>query len=199
MEITLTDFVEFAIKTGAPKLNHVKAIKTRGPYEPAHDYYKGLRDAIAEFHRTGKGDLKILRAAVEHHEGTHKGSNYESRFTMYKRFLGRKNVEWFEPPRAEWTFDGLTVKVNPELGLTWDGVHHVIKIYWKSNKLSQRLVELVLFLMHQELDGEVAEPRRMALLDLPACNLLCSAEPKANLLPLLRAEARAFVEIWNGI
>ena len=53
-EISLTDFVEFVNKIGPPRLTKVKEIKTRPAYSPAVDFWKPLREAIRDFHKTGK-------------------------------------------------------------------------------------------------------------------------------------------------
>ena len=37
-EISLTDFVDFVIKSGSPKLTKVKSAKTRPDYDPKTDY-----------------------------------------------------------------------------------------------------------------------------------------------------------------
>ncbi len=53
-EISLTDFVDFVIKAGPPKLTKVREIKTRVEYSPKLDFWKILRDGIRDFHRTGQ-------------------------------------------------------------------------------------------------------------------------------------------------
>ena len=36
--VPLTTFLDFVCRSGAPKLTVIKEWKSRGPYEPAHDY-----------------------------------------------------------------------------------------------------------------------------------------------------------------
>ena len=50
-EISLTDFVDFVIKAGSPKLTKVRELFNRGEYSPAFDYWKQLRDHIADTHQ----------------------------------------------------------------------------------------------------------------------------------------------------
>ena len=43
-EISLTDFVDFVIKAGSPKLTKVRELVNRGGYSPAFDFWKTLRE-----------------------------------------------------------------------------------------------------------------------------------------------------------
>lgn len=54
-DISLTDFVDFVIKMGTPKLTKVKAVKNREEYEPAKDYWRQLRKGLQSFHKKGLG------------------------------------------------------------------------------------------------------------------------------------------------
>ncbi|MBS1705305.1 MAG: hypothetical protein JST40_05485 [Armatimonadetes bacterium] len=199
MEISLTEFVDFIVKTGTSRMTHVNSLRKRGPYSPATDYYKGLREAIVEFHAAGSSDGTILEKAVSVHVSTHKGSKCPARLEAYRRFLGRKRVVRFAPPKSEWRFDELVVRLNPELGLNWNGTSTVIKLYWKETQLTKRQVEMILYMMHAVLGPLVEDGTQMAILDIPSANLITSPFPSANLMPLLRSEARAFVELWRGL
>ena len=42
-EISLTDFVGFVIKSGPPKLTHVRSVKGRPAYDPAFDFWWKVR------------------------------------------------------------------------------------------------------------------------------------------------------------
>ena len=180
-------------------MTHVNALRKRGQYNPATDYYKGLREAIVEFHTTGSKDPTILDRAVAEHAISHKGSKCPDRLSTYRRFLGRKNVEWFHPPKGEWRFEELVVRMNPELGLRWNGSCTVIKLYWKEAKLTRRQVEMILYMMHSVLGPLGPDDAQMAILDIPAANLISAPVPTQNLMPLLRAEARALMELWRGL
>jgi hypothetical protein len=48
VEIYLTDFVEFTIKSGPAKVTAVRNIKNRDDFEPAVDLYKPLRNGIVD-------------------------------------------------------------------------------------------------------------------------------------------------------
>jgi hypothetical protein len=63
-----------------------------------------------------------------------KQARYPEAVKSYKRFLGKKEIHWFNPPRAMWKYGGLTVRVNPELGLQIKGKKYAIKLYFKGEK-----------------------------------------------------------------
>lgn len=199
MDVSLTDFVIFILKSGTPRLTHVKALINRPPYKPATDYYKTLREAVTQFHQAGSTDWLILEQAADRHVAGREGSKAPARIEAYRRFLGRKSVTWFEPPRTEWIFEELTVRLNPELGLVINGTPNVIKLYWKEERLSKRQIEMILYLMQTELSSHSPEGTQMAILDIPSAKLINSPVPTMDLRPLLRAEARAFIELWRGL
>lgn len=197
IKVSLTDFVEFAIKSGSPKLTRVRQVKSRGPYHPAQDFWKPLREEIVQLHkqRRPKGDLdKFLNTLSD----DKKRNRYTECVEGYKRFLGRKTGRWFPPPDANWLPSGLRIRVSPELGLRFNGNRFVIKLYFKAEKLSKNRVDIILLLMHQVLERNVPAGTTFAILDVPRGKMF-SDVPSHSLLPLLRGEAAAFKAIWDGI
>ena len=69
----------------------------------------------------------------------------------YKKFLGKKAFSWFQPPKNFWQHGGLAVSVNPELGLELNDQRHVVKLYFKVEKLAKIKMDIVTHMMTQEL------------------------------------------------
>ncbi|MEZ4253047.1 MAG: hypothetical protein R3B99_32975 [Polyangiales bacterium] len=44
IDISLTDFVDFAMESGTPKVTKVAEMKDRPDYQPAFDFYKRRSD-----------------------------------------------------------------------------------------------------------------------------------------------------------
>ena len=147
-EISLTEFVDFVIKSGTPRLTQVRRIRKR------------------------------------HEEA-------------YKRFLGRKQRAWFEPHKAHWEYGTLRVRVNPELGLTIDGDDHLIKLYFKDQKLTKDRVAVISQMMIDAL-GDDAEGQNVALLDVRNSRLHVFDAPDLALKPLLEGKALAFCRMYEG-
>lgn len=198
-DISLTEFVDFAIKAGTPKLTHVKKVKKehiRG-YHPTRDYYRKLRDGIVEMHRDGM-PKSVLDGLVKGIADQNKTVNYPLLAAGYKKFLGRKSIQWYEPPKASWFQGNLEVRINPELGLEINGRPHLIKLYFKAEKLTKARIELINHLMLTALDVERAGAT-VGMLDVRNGNLIVADSLDPSLAPLLNAEAIAFCEMYKSV
>ena len=91
--ISLTDFVDFVMKVGSPKLTQVRTVKNRGPYDAATDFWKALREGIVSFHQDG-GTKKELDKIVAGLTDKKKVARYHECVGGYKKFLGRKQISW---------------------------------------------------------------------------------------------------------
>jgi hypothetical protein len=199
-EISLTDFVDFVASLGPPKLTKVRHLKSRGDYDPAADFWKRLREAIQTMHREGhpKSHLdKVLVGLTDKNKIT----AYPAAIKAYKKFLGTKTVTWFDPPHALWTEGELAVRINPELGLEINGKRYIVKLHFKRKPaLSKPRMDVILHIMTQEL-GHAAKNLNSAVgvLDLPNAKLITPTVAVPNLGLVLKAEAAAFMTMWDGL
>ena len=99
-DISLTDFVDFVIKSGTPKLTKVRAIKNRPEYEPAIDYWRQLREGIKDFHRVGGADKSALDDIVDSLHNTKKIIRYRPPSGATRSFLAAGISAGSIPPRA---------------------------------------------------------------------------------------------------
>jgi hypothetical protein len=194
-EISLTDFVDFVIKAGSPKLTKVREITTRGGYSPAFDYWKTLREHIADSHR---GKVKLGASLEALHPK--KRRPYDAALLGYGKFTRKVGPSpFFEPPSERWTSAGLVVRVNPELGLCIDGKRHVIKLYFKDEEPTKHRLHAVLELMRISLrKGRFADVS-VAVLDVGAGKLITPTKEDPGFSLLLEAEALAFMTMWNAM
>lgn len=199
IQISLTEFVDFVAKSGTPKLTVVKKVKDRHAvgYDPKTDFYKPIRDGIVALHKAGqaKAAFDSLANGLTDQK---KITAYPELVTGYKKFLGNKTVFWFKPPQSNWTFQGLAVSVNPEVGLVINGNRHAIKLYFKADKLSKLRVDAINELMHHVLGTGKANPT-FSILDIRNAKLLSAPAPNPSLLPLLQGEALAFETIYRQL
>jgi hypothetical protein len=199
IEITLTEFVDFVIKSGSPKVTVVKNCKKRHQetYDPKTDFYKKLRDGIVDFHRRAQPKA-ALDALVHGIADKNKVVAYPILVAAYKRFLGRKNFAWFQPPKESWIHSTLSVTLNPELGVEIEGEPHLIKLYFKDQQPSKLQVNSILHLLHLELENK-KQPRTIALLDIRRAKLITMGTPDPLLTPLVQGEALSFAQIYNAL
>lgn len=196
--ISLTDFVDFVSKSGGAKLTHVRQIKNRAKYSPATDFYKALREGIIEIHQNAgkKTDLQTILSAITDKKKT---NHYSSAVDGYKKFWGNKDIEWFEPPHKHWTLGEIDVRINPELGLEYNGKFYVIKMYLKSQKLTRDKITQILCLLEDQLRKKSEPEIVFALLDVRNNKIFLNSEKDKSLMPLLKGEASNFEIIWQNI
>lgn len=192
--VSMTDFVDFVLRTGTPKFTVVKKAWTQNQtdYDPRTDFYKRLREGIAEAHEQGSSldSLDNLAASVTN---TTKKNIYPELIRAYKRFIGRKTIEWFSPPKAKWEHSNLAVRVNPEVGLTLNGKKHAIKLYLKEPQPKKRELATALHLMQLKITGV-----QVAILDVRRSKLhVAQDEIDPALTALLQGEALSFASIYE--
>lgn len=197
-EISLTEFVDFVIKSGTPKLTEVKRIKKQhlAGYHPTRDYWCKMRDGIVEMHQQAQENSaldEIVHGAMD----TNKKNTYPLMAKAYKKFLGRKSVEWFNPARNNWKHDNLLVRVNPELGLKIDGEPYLIKLYFKDQKLTSDRIAIINQMMLEMLSSK-ARGAKIALLDVRHSKLHTFDTPNPAILPLLEGEALSFCRMYES-
>lgn len=196
MEIPLTSFIDFVLKSGSPKMTCAKKIKTQleEEYNPAGDYYKRFREGVQELHREtlSKNDFtKIIGALPDN-----KIDNYRAMIGGYKKFLGSKEIEWFEPPRKKWKHSSIEIPINPEVGLKWDDRKYLIKLYLKADKPSKDRFSSVLALMKQTIPAKDCE---LGLLDVRNSKLYLFENHMLALMPLVQGEAESLEFILDKI
>ena len=196
MEIPLTSFIDFVLKSGSPKMTCAKKIKAQlnEKYDPATDYYKRFREAVQYLHSKDKDRAKLLELIGPLPET--KEDNYRLMVLGYKKFLGRKDFAWFNPPRKIWKHGELEITINPEVGLIWDDSRYIIKLYLKADKPSKDRLSSVLALMHETLPHKECV---LALLDVRNAKLYTFEESMLDLMPLVEGEADSLEAILGKV
>lgn len=195
-QISLTDFVDIVAKSGRPKATKVRQVKDRPEYEPAFDFYKPLREHLAEMHRNGgsKSDVSEVLATVSDPK---KLKNYPDLVAGYKKWWGRKELKWFNPPRAVYSGAGIDIMVNPELGLSINGDRHIIKLYLKSDALTTFKTELIIDLLEHQLRPKASPTDKFAVLDVRESKLFAEGPHQPQSLPIINAEIAYIASIWS--
>lgn len=196
MRITMTAFLSFIVKQGRPRVTSAKNIKHRyeeEKYHPRTDYWRILTTRIREAHEDGLGKEHLHTLIPTLHPN--KQANYEQCIEQYISWWGKKKLESFAPPRAEWTAGPLTVIVNPDLGLRINGEATAIKLYFRTEPLTRRHIEAALHLMRTTLVG-TPEDLRCAILDVRRKKLLIAGPLDQDMDLLLAAEAASLAVLW---
>lgn len=196
--LSLTDLVDVVSTSGTPKATKVAQIKARPDYEPQFDFYKPLREAIQELHRTG-GNRKTLDDVLSTLSDGNKLKNYPAAIKGYRKWLGSKSPGWFEPPRAEYSQGDVNVVVNPELGLDISGIRHLVKLYFKAQTLSKVKADLVTCVMEEALRPLAQPSDIMSLVDVRAGKLFRGGGADGKLRAIVDAELAYIASLWPKV
>lgn len=199
-ELSLTKFVDFVCKSGTPKYTVIRQawLEQNQEYKPEHDFYKPLREAICGIHRH-REPIATLDEIVNGLKDPKKRSGYPEIVAGYRRWLGRRQHDWFEPCRTCWTCEDLTVFVNPELGLRIDGTPHLIKLYFKADALAKNRADLIAHLMSVAASKLAPSGCVMGVLDVRRARLITPPVPKQELTYQLEGEAAYWLRVWATV
>lgn len=197
-EISLTDFADFIFKSGTTRLTHVKNLKARRNYHPASDYWRQLRENIIEEHPTSSDVDDWSYKLLANLQNPQKRENYLKATMGFSRFLKNRDVEYFKSSRIVWSYAGLTIRLNPEVGMAFDGSRYHTKFYFKADQIRKSQANVVLYLLHHGLFSHIQDGN-FALIDIQRGKPYFYDAKEPSLLPLIKAEARAFFEIWSNL
>lgn len=197
-QITLSDAVDVISRAGSPKQTKVAQIKNRPPYHPAIDYYKPLRDELTSLHELGEG-REALIGILSRINDPKKTKNYNDAISGYNKWWGRKSFQWFHPPRAAYAANGVTVNVNPELGLEFNGRRHLIKLYLKDERLEKLRIDPVTVLMELALRPQAHPDDIVGVLDVRNSKLHLLGVDVAKAKPMVDAELGYIASLWPHV
>ncbi|HMQ03535.1 MAG TPA: hypothetical protein PKD26_06440 [Pyrinomonadaceae bacterium] len=201
IKISLTDFLDFIIASGSAKQTLVARLKKREEYAYAKDYWRELRNTITDFHADPALTKAYFDAAIETNF-IDAGKKEKARLLLenYKKFLGRKTVETMPLVKCDWRYNKhLTIRVNPELHVTINGVPQIIKFYFKSKPtLTKAKIDMALVLMKIATDDIITNVH-YSILDLPQQKIWTQENPNMKLMPLLKGEAESYITIYQSL
>ncbi|WP_417911682.1 hypothetical protein [Candidatus Electronema sp. TJ] len=160
-EISLTTFVDIVVASGISRSTKARAALKDEKYHPAKDFYKPLRERIEEYHRRKIGKEYLLSFTSQLTDRKKEG-NYSVLVDNYCKWIGRKEIEYFEPIHAKYGKENVAIRVNPELGLAIGEKRCLVKLYFKSEQLSKNKADIILGLMQTSLQREYT----MSVLDI---------------------------------
>lgn len=196
--LSLTDLVDIVQRSGTSKITKVAQLKHRGPYSPATDFYRPLREEICEVHRAGHPRSR-LSALFPSLVDAKKRANYPPAIAGYRRWWGRKALSWFDPPSSQFSHAGFVVSINPELGLEINGTPHIIKLYFKGNPLTRTQVEITNHLMEFQLRPLCHNSEVIGILDIRQSRLITAMPPTPTLTAAIRGELDYVASLWPAV
>jgi hypothetical protein len=162
--ISLTDFVDIVSSAGTPKATKVREVREREEYHPMRDYYKGMRERIIDAHRNNLSKKSIKVSAFD--VAAHKQHNYSVIANAYHGWWGNKNIEWFAPPFTNFESSGVSIRINPEIGLYINSAPHLVKLYFKKEKITKNRIDIITHLLAHCFQENNEHDAAMCVLDI---------------------------------
>jgi len=190
----MTTFVDFVLKAGTPKATVVRDCKHQEQYSPAADFYRTLRESIGEFHDSGADSAWLKK--VPDSAPLAKRGKFNEMVKGYLKWLKGRKPAFRETRSTIWeSSTGLQVRVNPELDLQFkDEPRLLLKLYFKSDKVTKHRADLVLQLMLAAL-GDLPADRTVGLLDVRNSKLFSTS----SVIPIVRAQLSAEAAYWQEL
>ena len=200
IQISMTEFVNFINASGMARMTIVANAKAKhdemegNPY----DYWKDFKEEVKkQLRRQGSKEdlLEMLESVRDEVRG-----NYQEMINGFLRFWKPTRMRWLKPVNHKASIGGVKLIVNPEIGVIWGNRKLMIKLYLKANEnLDKRHADIVLALMESELREKVDPSIDFAVLDVRRGKLFKYVNDDPRLKILLKAEGRAFSDMWKDI
>ena len=202
IHISMTTFVDFVVASGTSKLAEVMKAKVRYQtgYDPATDFYTPLREWIltmTHLNMIGTETLDPMRAIFVN-LNTRKAHAYQECIAGFTQWWRGKNIVWNKALRSEWTRGHLAIRITPELGVSIRGKPHIITLYFKKAKPSEKRLQVLVHLLNQ-LNGRAQTPVTVGILDMRRGRLHSPTLDVSDMEQLLAGEAAAFQTMWDRV
>lgn len=200
VEVGLTQFIDFSLKQGSARVTFVRQIKSQPDYQVAFDYWRRLREEIKNVHENNL-DLSHLDELLNE-VPVKKKAHYDEAISQYKKFCKGKEIQWFDAGKSYWSFQNLSVRSTPELGLMINGVPHLVKLYFKerSEKLDKRGSLISLALMKESINNTHGDGVVHSILNIKKGRLIpLEREIDQNMRLALEADADQLLYLWNNV
>lgn len=189
---SMSHFVDFVLTTGMPKVTVLSDSK-RHRDSRVTDFYWSLRGTIVDVHQHSRDPREAFDLLMLHTGDERAMRIFPQLIAGHAKFLAAHHeLRWFKPMTAALPAGpGLSIAINPELGLVVDGVRHHIKLYLRSEPLGQKRVDFTIALMSLL---DVPEGDKFAVLDLRNATLHYMHPKSAGALGWRKLSALVYIE-----
>lgn len=188
-------FADYVLKKEKYKKSFVHQTINQGKYEPQQDYYLQLRTRLISLLRKNipLNELENIIGNISER----KTGNYTTLIENIQSFLNGKRYKWVEPIKNEIDYSGLTIKVNPEIGLELDGTMYYIKMYFKQKEISIQKVSILEKMMQDACKTETVNVK-LAIWDIRRCKIYSKeSEEEISIDYDLQKEALSWLKYAN--
>ena len=164
--------------------------------------YQALNDLVQRYHAKS-GRLVVLEQSIEDFLAKTRDADRRDMYGMllphYISVWKQKPAKAFEVPRGSVEVNGLTITVNPEIGMRQP--NRVLKIWWLKDEPSKEEQSVMLYLMKKARDEQQdwLNGWKVALLDVRREVIVPACSHSASFKRGLDRQASQFVDIWNSL
>lgn len=194
-ELFVKEFSTIAVVEQKRKARLIRRERDKDDYHPAKDFYKYVREAIVKSLKQDLG-VSYLHNQVRDFSGDkakkpHFVQIEKSFIEAAEHLYGHP---WFSPPRAPYINGGVTVIVNPEIGVNIDGRKYVIKLYFSEAELGKGRANYMTCLMDHCFGGDYLN----AVLDVRRREFYTFTGDHERYIRSINNEFKYIKEIWDG-
>lgn len=146
IEIFIKEFSEIATTETIKKSKIIFKQKYKDGYSPEKDFYKILRDHIQKMHKEDR-KIEYLEQAPRATNHAPRKEHFNIMISQYKKWLKKKDITYFQPPRDMYMVSNTNIIANPELGLEINGMPFIVKLFMHKDKLEQVRANFMLAIM----------------------------------------------------
>jgi hypothetical protein len=195
MRLSMTTFSTFVTASPVGKVSCVRKFKSG--YDPRHDFYKRLREAIVKNHQDGNTPAN-LNDFLETVSAESKVDNYKQRVRSYQSWWKRHEIVWRGGRSRTWNAGALEISIRPELLVDLDEVPHAIKLYFNKDRLSADRANVLLRLLELGYRRGTSDPE-IGVLDVVQRRLITTTRDLSYLDAVFTGEAAAFDAMYQKL
>lgn len=197
----MTNFTDFALAGGIPKVTLLSEFK-RHQHDKVTDFYRPIRETIVDVHRRRLDGASAFGELMDRMTDLRTVKIFPAIIEGHTQFVdANRPLTWFKPASAMFPAGpGVAIAINPEVGLTINGLPHHVKLYLRSETLTQKRVDLTVALMS---NLATKKNEKLAVLDVrnAALHYLspkgASAGGWRRLTALVAIEAAGYAAGWR--
>lgn len=203
--VPMSTFARFYAARGAGQLAVVERarLQLKSPDVTGGGFYSPLRQFLSATHwNTGSIEsLEDVRGRFLVGQRANKVPHFTNIIINYLELWKRRGAEFFVVDRYDYDFDGLTIRVNPEVGMRNDEGERVLKLWFDAPRLPRQIRQISEYLMAQ---AQLVSPDwdsgwQCGMWDIRRKNTPIPLPVPQSMDAIVGAQVAAFLGIWNHL
>jgi len=203
--VSMATFARFHEAARGEQLNIVKDARIfhldRTMYERGRDYYREFRNALRQTHWQ-TGDIGTFEAALTPlliRVKKNKRESYKQAGEAYVALWKRRDADYFPIPRTTIDIAGLTIRVNPELGMSFSHDKMALKLWLNAPKPTRGYRQAIQYMCEVGRKGLWEDSWTMTVWDVRREETLPPVRIQKDIDMILEGDAIKFQHLWKRL